>query len=80
MTQMVKNVPTMWEIQVQPLGQEDPPDKGMATHSSILTCRIPCTEEPGRLLLCPQRVIYDLGTGIYTHTGKLLENGLKIQM
>ena len=34
--QMVKNQSAMWEIQVQSLGQEDPPEKGMATHSSIL--------------------------------------------
>ena len=36
-------------MQVQPLGQEDPLEEGMATHSSILACRIPWTEEPGRL-------------------------------
>ena len=35
-TQTVKNLPTMWETQVQYLGQEDPLEKGMATHSSIL--------------------------------------------
>ena len=43
------NFPTMWETQVQSLGQEDPPEKGMATHSSILAWRIPWTEEPGDL-------------------------------
>ena len=37
------------EIQVGSLGQEDPPEKGMAAHSSILAWRIPWTEEPGRL-------------------------------
>ena len=37
MAQMVKNLPAMQEIQVQYLGQEDPLEKGMATHSSILT-------------------------------------------
>ena len=36
------------EMQVQPLGQEDPLEKGMATHSSILAWRMPWTEEPGR--------------------------------
>ena len=36
MAQMVKNLPAMQEIQVQSLGQEDPLEKGMATHSSIL--------------------------------------------
>ena len=46
---MVKNPPTVQEIQAQSLGQEDPPEKEMATHSSILTREIPWTEEPGRL-------------------------------
>ena len=45
MTQMIKNLPTMWEIEVQSLGQEDPLEKGMATHSSFLAWRIPWTEE-----------------------------------
>ena len=39
----------MWETQVQSLGQEDPLEKEMATHSSILAWRIPWTEEPGGL-------------------------------
>ena len=43
---MVKNLPAMWETQVQFLGWEDLLEKGMATHSSILD-RIPWTEEPG---------------------------------
>ena len=47
MAQMVKNLPTVWETQVQSLGQEDPLEKGVATHSSILAWRIPWTEEPG---------------------------------
>jgi len=47
--QMVKNLPAMQEIQVQSLGQEDPREKGMATHSSILAWRITWKEEPGRL-------------------------------
>ena len=45
--QKVKNLPTMRETQVQSLSQEDPLEKGMATHSSILAWRIPWTEEPG---------------------------------
>ena len=49
MAQMVKNLPAMQETQVQSLGQEDPVEKEMATHSSILAWRIPWTEEPGRL-------------------------------
>ena len=48
MVQMVKNLPAMQETRVQSLGQEDPLEKGMATHSSILAWKIPWTEEPGR--------------------------------
>ena len=44
-----KNLPAMQEIQVQSLGQEDPFEKGMATHSSILAWRNPWIEEPGGL-------------------------------
>ena len=47
--QMVKNLPEMWEIQVQSLGQEDLLEKGMATHCSILAWKTPWTEEPGGL-------------------------------
>ena len=47
--QMVKNLPAMWATQVRSLGQEDPLEKGMATHSGILAWIIPWTEEPGRL-------------------------------
>ena len=46
---MVKNMPTMQEIQVPSLGQEDPLEKGMATDSSLLDWKIPWTEEPGGL-------------------------------
>ena len=46
---MVKNLPAMEENQVRSLGQEDPQEKEMATHSSILAWRIPWVEEPGRL-------------------------------
>ena len=46
---MVKNLPAMWETQVQSLGGEDHLEKGMATHSSILAWRIPWTEEPSML-------------------------------
>ena len=45
--QTVKNLPAMQETLVRPLSQEDPLEKGMATHSSILAWRIPWTEEPG---------------------------------
>ena len=56
---MVKNVPAMQEIQVPPLGQEDPL-KGMANHSNILAWRISGTEEPGGLQsMGSQRVGHD---------------------
>ena len=47
--QTVKNLPEMQETLVRPLCWEDPLEKGMATHSSVLTWKIPWTEEPGRL-------------------------------
>ena len=47
--QMVKNLPAMQETWVQPRGREDPLEKGMAIHSSVLTWRIPWTEESGGL-------------------------------
>ena len=56
--QMVKNLPTMRETWVQPLGQEDPLEKGMATHSSILAWRIPRTEEPGRLQFMGSQIVW----------------------
>ena len=46
---MGKNPPAMQETWVQPLGQEDPLEEEMATHTSILAWRIPWTEEPGGL-------------------------------
>ena len=45
--QTVKGLPAMWEIQVQSLGWDDPLEEDMVTHSSILTWKIPWTEEPG---------------------------------
>ena len=47
--QTVKNLPAMRETQVRPLDQENPLEKGTATHSSILALKIPWVEEPGRL-------------------------------
>ena len=47
---MVKNLPAVQETRVQSLGQENPLEKGLATHSSMLVWRIPWTEEPGRML------------------------------
>ena len=58
--QMVKNLPAMQETRIQSLGGEDPLEKGMATHSSIVAWRIPWTEEPGGLLcMGSQRVGHD---------------------
>ena len=45
----VKNPPAVWETRLRSLGREDPLEKEMATHSSILAWRIPWTEEPGGL-------------------------------
>ena len=60
---MVQNLPALREIEIQSLGQEDPLEKGMATHSSILAWRIPWTEEPGGLqLMGLQRVRHDCAT------------------
>ena len=47
--QMVKNLPALWETWVQSMSWEDPLEKELATHSSILAWRIPWTEEPGGL-------------------------------
>ena len=48
--QLVKSLPAIQETLIQFLGWEDPLEKGMTTHSSVLACRIPWTEEPGGLL------------------------------
>ena len=50
MAQIVKTLPAMQETQVRSLGREDPLEKGLAIHSSILVWRIPLAEEPGRLV------------------------------
>ena len=60
MAQTVKRLPAVQQTEVPSLGQEDPLEEGMATHSSILAWRIPWTEEPGRLQSVGlQRVGYD---------------------
>ena len=70
-TQTVKNLPAMWETRVRPLGGEDPPEKGMATHSGILAWRTPWTEEPSMLpFMGLQRVGHNWVTS--THTGPVL--------
>ena len=80
--QTVKNLPAMRESQIPSLGQEDPPEKGMATPSSILAWRIPWTEEPGRLQSRgSQRVRHDCSNLAYTHIcfpgGKLFKHFFK---
>ena len=60
MAQMVKRLPAMRKTQVHSLGQEDPLEKEVAIHSSILAWKIPWTEEPGRLQsMGSQRVGHD---------------------
>ena len=63
LAQMVKNPPALQETGILALGQEDAPEKGMATHCSILACEIPWTEEPGgRQSMGSQRIRHDLAT------------------
>ena len=63
---MVKSLPATQEITVQSLAQEDPLEKGMASHSSIFAWKIPWTEEPGRLQpIGSQRVGHNLATSLY---------------
>ena len=58
--QRLKHLSPMWETQVRSLGREDPLEKEMVTHSSILAWRIPWTEKPGRLQsMKSQRVGHD---------------------
>ena len=65
--QMVKNLPTVRETQVWSLGQKDPLEKGMATHSSILAWRILWTEEPdGLQSRGSQRVRHNWATNTFT--------------
>ena len=55
---MIKHLPTMLETQVRALGQEDPLEEGMTTHSSIFAWKIPWTEDPGQFM-GSQRVGHD---------------------
>ena len=72
--QMVKSPPAMKETWVWPLGQEDPLEKGTATHSSILAWRIPWTEQPGRLQsMGSPRVRHNRVTN--THTSEQVRKG-----
>ena len=73
---VVKNLPAMqetWETQVWFLGWEDPPEKGMATHSSILARKIPWTEEPGGLqFMGSQRAGHNWATSLSFSTYVIL--------
>ena len=63
---MVKDLPAMWETQVQSLGWEDPLEKEMAIHSSTIALKIPWTEEPSRLQsMESQRVGRDWATSLH---------------
>ena len=74
MAQMVENPPAMWETRVGSLGEENPLEKEMATHSSILAWRIPWIEEPGGLqYMGLQRVAHDWATFTFTIREKALE-------
>ena len=65
LAQVVKHLPVMRETWIRSLGQEDPLEKDMATHSSTLAWRIPWTEEPGRLQsMGSQRVGHDWATSL----------------
>ena len=69
MAQMAKNPPAVQETQVQSLGWENSLKKRMAIHSSILTWKIPRTEEPGGLQSVGlQGVRHDSATNTHTHT------------
>ena len=76
--QRLKHLPRMRETQVWSLGQEDPPEKEMATHSNTLVWRIPWREKPGRLLSKGlQRVGHDWATSLYFFTWG--SNGATVQ-
>ena len=85
----LKNLPRMQKTQVQSLGQEDPMEKGTATHSSILAWRIPWTEETGRLQsVGSQRVGHDWSDwahmrafylNTHTHTYVCIIQGLAVK-
>ena len=64
---MVKNLPAILETWVQFLGWDDPLDKEMAPHSSILAWRIPWTKEPGRLQSMELQIVYVLLKIIYAY-------------
>ena len=66
---MIKNLPAMQKTWVPSLGWEDPLERGMATHPSILAWRIPWTEEPGRILEKSQTWLSEY------HSGRVVPRG-----
>ena len=77
MAQMVKRLLATWETWVQSLGQEDPLEKEMATHSSTLAWKIPWMEEPGRLQsMGSQRVGHNRVTSLSLFLSLLLRTDL----
>ena len=72
MAQMVKHLPAMWETWVQSLGWEDPLEKEMAMHSSMLAWKIPWTEEPGGLQsMESQRIGHDFFQIVLAKTSRV---------
>ena len=81
MAQTANNLPATWETLVQSLGQEDPLEKAMPTHSSILAWRIPWTEESGGLqargckdLDTTERLTLSLGNRLVTQQQRLCKS------
>ena len=68
MAQRLKRLPALWKTWVRSLGQEDPLEKEMATHSSILVWRIPYTEEPGELQSMGPKELHTTEQLTHTHT------------
>ena len=78
MVQTVKKLPAKQETWVRSLGREDPLEKGMATHSSILAWRTPWTEEPGWLhSMGLQRVGYNQATNTHTNILSFVSHNFK---
>ena len=74
-TQMMKNLPAMYETRVRSLDQEDPLEKEIATNTSILTWRIPWTEETGGLQsMGSQRVGHNLAANTHAFNGRSLSH------
>ena len=69
MAQTVNHLPKIRESRLRPLGQEDPLEKRMATHSSLLAWRIPWTEEPGELHGVSWRQAFETVHGVSKRVG-----------